>query len=104
VVNGRVPVIVGSGSNCTPPQVEKSIEYQNMGADALLLIAPYYNKANPEGMSATSPRRRTRSTSPASSTTSPAAPLLHPRLRVEKLSKHPNIAASRRPAAICPTP
>lgn len=50
VVNGRVPVIVGSGSNCTATQIEKSIEYQNMGADALLLISPYYNKANPEGM------------------------------------------------------
>ena len=50
VVNGRVPVIVGSGSNCTATQIEKSIEYQNMGADALLLIAPYYNKANAEGM------------------------------------------------------
>ncbi len=50
VVNGRVPVIVGSGSNCTATQVEKSIEYQEMGADALLLIAPYYNKANVEGM------------------------------------------------------
>lgn len=50
VVNGRVPVIVGSGSNCTATQKEKSVEYQNMGADALLLIAPYYNKANPEGM------------------------------------------------------
>ena len=50
VVDGRVPVMVGSGSNCTATQIEKSIEYQNMGADALLLIAPYYNKANPEGM------------------------------------------------------
>ncbi len=50
VVNGRVPVIVGSGSNCTATQKEKSVEYQDMGADALLLIAPYYNKANPEGM------------------------------------------------------
>ena len=50
VVNGRVPVIVGSGSNCTATQIEKSVEYQNMGADALLLIAPYYNKANAEGM------------------------------------------------------
>ena len=49
-VNGRVPVMVGSGSNCTATQIEKSIEYQNMGADALLLIAPYYNKANTEGM------------------------------------------------------
>ena len=50
VVGGRVPVMVGSGSNCTATQIEKSIEYQNMGADALLLIAPYYNKANAEGM------------------------------------------------------
>ena len=50
VVNGRVPVMVGSGSNCTATQIEKSVEYQDMGADALLLIAPYYNKANPEGM------------------------------------------------------
>ena len=50
VVDGRVPVIVGSGSNSTATQLEKSIEYQNMGADALLLIAAYYNKANPEGM------------------------------------------------------
>lgn len=49
-VNGRVPVMVGSGSNCTATQVEKSILYQDMGADALLLISPYYNKANPEGM------------------------------------------------------
>ena len=50
VVNGRVPVIVGSGSNCTATQKEMSLRYQDMGADALLLITPYYNKANPEGM------------------------------------------------------
>ena len=50
VVDGRVPVMVGSGSNCTATQVEKSIQYQDMGADALLLIAPYYNKANQKGM------------------------------------------------------
>ena len=50
VVNGRVPVIVGSGSNCTATQKEMSVRYQDMGADALLLITPYYNKANAEGM------------------------------------------------------
>ena len=50
VVDGRVPVMVGSGSNCTATQIEKSKLYQSMGADALLLIAPYYNKANAEGM------------------------------------------------------
>ena len=50
VVDGRVPVMVGSGSNCTVTQIEKSRLYQSMGADALLLISPYYNKANAEGM------------------------------------------------------
>ena len=50
VVDGRVPVLVGSGSNCTATMLEKSLEYQSLGADGLLLIAPYYNKANPEGM------------------------------------------------------
>lgn len=50
VVNGRVPVVVGSGSNCTATQLEQSRRYQSMGADALLLITPYYNKANAEGM------------------------------------------------------
>jgi 4-hydroxy-tetrahydrodipicolinate synthase len=50
VIGGRVPVIVGSGSNCTATMLEKSVQYQDMGADALLLISPYYNKANAEGM------------------------------------------------------
>lgn len=49
-VNGRVPVIVGAGSNSTQTQLEKSIKYSKMGADALLLISPYYNKANTQGM------------------------------------------------------
>ncbi len=49
-VNGRVPVIAGSGSNSTSAMLEKSLEYQALGADGLLLISPYYNKANPEGM------------------------------------------------------
>ncbi|MFR8958947.1 MAG: dihydrodipicolinate synthase family protein, partial [Sutterella wadsworthensis] len=44
-VAGRVPVIVGSGSNCTATQIEMSRRYEAMGADALLIIAPYYNKA-----------------------------------------------------------
>lgn len=50
VVAGRVPVLVGSGSNCTATMLEKSLEYQALGADGLLLISPYYNKANAEGM------------------------------------------------------
>ncbi len=50
VVDGRVPVIVGAGSNSTATQIEKARRFQRLGADGLLLIAPYYNKANPEGM------------------------------------------------------
>lgn len=50
VINKRLPVIVGSGSNCTETAIEKSVKYANMGADALLLISPYYNKANSQGM------------------------------------------------------
>ena len=49
-IHGRIPVIVGSGSNCTQIAVNKSIEYANMGADALLVVSPYYNKANAQGM------------------------------------------------------
>ncbi len=49
-VKGRVPVIAGSGSNDTATQLMKSQKYAEMGADALLCITPYYNKANEEGM------------------------------------------------------
>ena len=49
-VNGRIPVICGAGSNSTQTQLEKSRKYHEMGADGLLLITPYYNKANDEGM------------------------------------------------------
>ena len=49
-VAGRIPVICGAGSNCTQTQLEKSESYAMMGADGLLLISPYYNKANEEGM------------------------------------------------------
>ena len=49
-VAGRVPVIAGSGSNCTETMLEKSLRYEELGADGLLVISPYYNKANDEGM------------------------------------------------------
>ncbi len=49
-VAGRIPVIAGSGSNCTATMLEKSLRYQELGADGLLVISPYYNKANEEGM------------------------------------------------------
>lgn len=49
-IAGRVPVIASSGSNSTQTMIEKSMDLQRAGADALLVISPYYNKANKEGM------------------------------------------------------
>ena len=49
-VAGRIPVIAGSGSNSTQTMLDKSLEYQRLGADGLLLITPYYNKSNEEGI------------------------------------------------------
>ena len=49
-VAGRIPVIAGSGSNSTQTMLEKSLSYERLGADGLLLITPYYNKTNEEGM------------------------------------------------------
>ena len=48
--NKRIPVIVGSGSNCTETAVRQSVKFEKMGADALLVITPYYNKTNEEGI------------------------------------------------------
>ena len=47
---GRVPVIAGTGSNSTQTMLEKSLRAEALGADGLLLITPYYNKGNPEGI------------------------------------------------------
>lgn len=49
-VAGRVPVIAGTGSNDTAHCVELSVESQNLGADALLITTPYYNKATQKGL------------------------------------------------------
>ena len=48
--DGRVPVIAGTGSNCTQTAIEMSKEAEEYGADGLLLVSPYYNKATSEGM------------------------------------------------------
>jgi len=48
--NGRVPIIVGSGSNNTMMAIEQSKKFEKMGADALLVITPYYNKTSKAGM------------------------------------------------------
>ena len=52
VVNGRIPVVAGTGSNCTQTAVDLSIEAEEAGADGVLLVSPYYNKATQNGLKA----------------------------------------------------
>ena len=47
---GRVPVIAGTGSNCTATAIMMSQEAERDGADALLLVTPYYNKGTQSGL------------------------------------------------------
>lgn len=49
-VNGRVPVVAGTGSNSTDTAVYLSVEAQKCGADGLLVVSPYYNKATQNGL------------------------------------------------------
>ena len=47
---GRVPIIVGTGSNDTRTAIRYSVEAQLLGADALLVVTPYYNRASRSGL------------------------------------------------------
>ena len=49
VTKKRIPVIAGTGSNCTETAVYLSVEAEKFGADGLLLVSPYYNKATQKG-------------------------------------------------------
>ena len=50
VTKKRIPVIAGTGSNCTETAVYLSVEAEKFGADGLLLVSPYYNKATQKGL------------------------------------------------------
>ena len=49
-VNGRIPVIAGTGSNNTKHAVELSKKAEALGVDGLLIVTPYYNKGNENGI------------------------------------------------------
>ncbi|WP_193568304.1 4-hydroxy-tetrahydrodipicolinate synthase [Gracilibacillus saliphilus] len=50
VVNGRVPVIAGTGSNNTRESIEMTKKAETIGVDGVMLVAPYYNKPSQEGL------------------------------------------------------
>lgn len=49
-VNHRIPVIAGTGSNCTATAIQMSKEADEAGADGILLVTPYYNKGTQNGL------------------------------------------------------
>ena len=49
-INGKIPVIAGAGSNNTAHAVHLSKEFEKIGADGLLHVTPYYNKASQQGL------------------------------------------------------
>ena len=50
VVNKRIPVIAGTGSNCTETAIYLSKEAEAAGVDGILVVTPYYNKATQKGL------------------------------------------------------
>jgi len=50
IVNGRVPVIAGTGSNNTKGSIELTILAEDVGVDGIMLVAPYYNNPSQEGL------------------------------------------------------
>jgi len=50
VINGRLPVIAGTGSNDTLKTVSFSKQVESLGVDGLLIVSPYYNKGNRQGV------------------------------------------------------
>ena len=49
-VNKRIPVVAGTGSNCTETAIYLSKEAEKYGVDGLLVVTPYYNKSNLKGL------------------------------------------------------
>lgn len=93
-VAGRVPVVAGTGSNNTQSALELSLEAERNGADALLLVTPYYNKTTQSGVVRHYNYIADRVNKPIIVYNVPSRTGLNilPSTYLE-LSKHPNIAA-----------
>ena len=50
IVNKRIPVIAGTGANCTKSAIEMTIFAESVGVDAVLVVTPYYNKTTQAGL------------------------------------------------------
>ena len=93
-VAGRVPVIAGTGTNNTAHAIDFSVSADKAGADALLVVTPYYNKATQKGLIAHFTAIADRVTKPIILYNVPSRTgcNLLP-ATVAELAKHPNIAA-----------
>ena len=93
-VAGRVPVIAGTGTNNTLHAIDYSVSADQAGADALLVVTPYYNKATQNGLVAHFTAIADKVTKPIILYNVPSRTgcNLLP-ATVEKLAEHPNIAA-----------
>ena len=93
-VAGRVPVIAGTGTNNTQHAIEYSVDAAKAGADALLVVTPYYNKATQNGLIAHFTTIADKVDKPIILYNVPSRTgcNLLP-ATVEKLAEHPNIAA-----------
>ncbi len=93
-VKGRVPVIAGTGTNNTLHAIDYSVSACDSGADALLVVTPYYNKATQNGLIAHFTAIADKATKPIILYNVPSRTgcNLLP-ATVEVLAKHPNIAA-----------
>jgi len=89
---GRIHVMVGSGSNCTAKSIKTSLKFEELGADSLLLITPYYNRTNDAGMVAHFEKIANSVNTPCVLYTVPARTgcNISPSV-VERLAKHPHI-------------
>ena len=94
VIGGRVPMIVGAGSNCTESAVEKTKLAVSLGADGILSVTPYYNKTTQAGLVKMYEKIADASTKPVILYNVPSRTGVNIEPATYKeLAKHPNITA-----------